>query len=402
MIINLKKYFPILILIIVGYCPFIGESFKLKFSTLPIFFYLLAIIIILNYKKIINSNFLSYFDYLLLFYIGTISIFGLIYNKTYLALIDIMPFVIFYMGNAVGYCFSRKINIQQWFIILAFLIVLIFFKILLIESAQFELRWDGSTFFSAAMGPEIMYFHRVIMKGEMPFLLIPVLTITTILLDEKLSSVCSKNLLILIFLISIFCILSNYTRSLMLATFISIFVNFCFKKIKMMKFSISISVILITLILFIYYQDIYKYIRTIIGINYRINEAIAAVKAVNRDFYYGLLPGAEFAYIGSDIGPNKLDNYVHFLPIWLYLKGGIVLVILFYTNLIDKILKIINILNIKNSSEEILIISILIGLFFLDIMTNQFATISGAFYLGFFSTFKIIRSDVNVNVVKFK
>lgn len=139
------------------------------------------------------------------------------------------------------------------------------------------------------------------------------------------------------------------------------------------------------LIIFLSLSYLYDLKDQIIGVGYRLKEAEAVTSAVGDSIFWGLLPGAGYTYLGSDLDITLKDNYVHFLPFWLYLKGGIIFVALFYFFLIKVLLMKLSYFknNVKNISSIFINIGFFLGLISTDFMTNQFASIAGSFFLGF-------------------
>jgi hypothetical protein len=87
-------------------------------------------------------------------------------------------------------------------------------------------------------------------------------------------------------------------------------------------------------------------------------------------------------------GPASVGNYVHSQPFWLYLKGGLILLTLFYGFIVLVLVKKYQAWTLSPQKQSIFISSlIVIGLCSMDVLTNQFPTLAGSFYLGFWIAF---------------
>ena len=113
---------------------------------------------------------------------------------------------------------------------------------------------------------------------------------------------------------------------------------------------------------------------------FKMAEYLNVIFCVNERWLSGLGMGALcFSPVNQNLG-----NYVHSQLFWLYLKGGLSLVILFYGFIAYTLYKSIQCFKYCPQQIGVKICSaVVIALCTLDVLTNQFPTLSGAFYLGF-------------------
>ena len=379
-----------LLLLLLGWCPVLGESYRLGFLPIAAFVFLTLVcsIAYFYYLPPFIQNIFRIRAPLItmgIFFLA-LSWMGYEKNSLYWILLDLMPFYFLIMGLFLGFVYADYINIKSLFLIVLVFMSAMVLKKIFILFGNIPVNWNGFSLFSATKGGDLTYgIPRIILKGETPFLVFAFFTNLAYFYQFKVGTWLKIFALTLLLLM----IFTNRTKSLMLGIFISLmfcYLYFIFFKIKI-KTEKKIIFIFSSLVLLAFFSINYanSLQNQIIGIGYRVQEAIAVVKAVGDSIFTGLLPGAGYTYLESDVGIGIQDNYVHFLPFWLFLKGGIILVILFYYLLIKILtlkLSILNIYGMKMSSIY-MIFGIFLGLIFTDIMTNQFTSISGSFFLGF-------------------
>jgi hypothetical protein len=116
------------------------------------------------------------------------------------------------------------------------------------------------------------------------------------------------------------------------------------------------------------------------SVTLKMAEYLEVISCVNNHWLLGLGMGSTCFSPAT----QALGNYVHSQPFWLYLKGGLILIILFYGFIVYLLYKGIQFLRFYPLDFEVTIcLAVVIALCMLDILTNQFPTLSGSFYLGF-------------------
>jgi len=112
----------------------------------------------------------------------------------------------------------------------------------------------------------------------------------------------------------------------------------------------------------------------------KMAEYLDVIHCVNDHWLNGLGMGA----VCFSPATQNLGNYVHSQPFALYLKGGLMLVVFFYGYIAYALFRSIQ--YFKYHPQEIhakICSAVVVALCTLDILTNQFQTLSGSFYLGF-------------------
>jgi len=419
---QIKNYSPqILALIFLGYAPLLGESFR--FYVLPFsgFIVIAAIFTLWHWREftelILKKDAIIYGWMLIIGYCIINTFLITEKNPTYFTYLDLGAFFVALFGMFFGRVLSNRISIHQLVIVLLIILVLLFTKMTYALLGEVELIPGGGTIFSgsASYGD----FPRIVFTGSNPFLVTAVILLIGIIGFKNISTmplwIKIISFLLLINLIAIAGVRSIYFAVLP-CIIILLVVNFCKNKSKQKIYLFALIILLYSSYAFIgsrgqssisqFEPSIEKYsignakivdenslkkiidianevkIRSII---LKIIEYSDVVNSVSDHKWTGLGMGSTYANIALE----NMSHYVHSQPFWLYLKGGFLLVSLFYIFVIFVLLQKYQVW-IENSKniQNLFIVMVLIGLCNIDILTNQFPTIAGAFYFGFFVVFK--------------
>jgi hypothetical protein len=382
------------LLFLIAFCPLLGESYRLPNLPLATFIFVVSIYCIANIGRcrVFLKDFSSlryYLASLVVFLLG-ISVIALKTNSKYWILIVLVPFYFFCTGLYLGWAYSELVNIKALFHIFLTIMLIVAIKKIAIIYFQIQPTWDGLSFFSGIKSDLLYGIPRIILKGETPFL-VAAFFVNAAYLYKNAEFTWIKLVSIILFILLI---MTNRTRSLCIGICISFVICiYCSVQLKYIRSFRSISMLLIFIFLivllglFVLPPGVQH---QVIGIGYRVNEMMSVFKAVDGSIIFGLLPGAGYYYAGSDVGIGVQDNYVHFLPVWLYLKGGLVFLMLFYIFMIKIVGHKIKFIDeyALSLSPILVVLGIFLGLIFTDVMTNQFASISGSFFLGFFGLYR--------------
>ncbi|MBU3568165.1 hypothetical protein [Polynucleobacter alcilacus] len=418
----LKRFSPqILTLIFLGYAPFFGESFRLYFKN-PSGFILLAIILALMYWRqfknfIFEKNATQFWWLLITLYCVLITLPHFGQYSAYYIYLDLGIFCTLFFGIFFGKKIASKLTLKELVVVMTIILVLFSGKIIWMWLNQTPALNEGYGFFIGFASYSSL--PKIILRGQNPFLIAMFILVTGILLLRKNNALEIIGLT-LIFLLTMGMIVISGVRSIYFGIIPScIFLVLQVPKVyfkKVAYVTILLGTFFFTLHLFIgrdkiptnpadsfivyHGMDILadngwgflngdlidrmasNYIPALNSrsVALKMAEYLEVIACVNDNWLSGLGSGA----LCFSPATQNFGNYVHSQPLWLYLKGGLILVILFYSLIIYTIFKIIQLF--RDHPEEIGLrigSAIIIALCILDILTNQFPTLAGSFYLGF-------------------
>lgn len=415
-----SKFSPqILTLIFLGYAPFFGESFRLYFKN-PSGFILLASILALVYWRqfknfIFEKNITQFWWLLIIFYcvlITTLPHLGK--YSLYVLYLDLGTFFVMLFGIFFGKKIASQVSMKQLFAIMTLILILLAIKLLWMYFHETPALNDGLGFFIGSASYDGI--PKIILRGENPFITsMFILTLGLLLLPRN--NAATTIGLALSFLLTMALIVIAGVRSIYFGIIPGcIFLGF-FLPQKNLKKNIFIGILL-----GIFFFSLYLFIgrdamlqnpadsfqaypgMSILGekswwfinesavdklasdqipllnsmsIVIRLAEYLDVVNCVNDHWPTGLGMGA----LCFNPATQNLGSYIHSQPFWLYLKGGFILVILFYSFMVYVIYR-----DFKYRTQDdgyIICSAALIALCSLDFLTNQFPTLSGSFFLGF-------------------
>ena len=431
----LKKYKPqILAFIFLGYAPFFGDSFRFYFLPISGFIVFAFLFTLLNLKEfrkfLFEKNSPQFWWVLIIFYcILNISIqWGR--ASVYSTYLDLGSCFVMLFGLFFGKYLSSRIGLDKLFATLVFILLLLFGKTLIVLLYKIPVLIDGFGFLigSANFGS---FPPRIILRGENPFLISIFLLTIGYGVSQKNSP--TKNMFIwLILVMATVLIFISGWRSIYVAvsfgTIILIILNI--KEISPRK-CIGIALVLILFLASFYLiadRDILdaklseNYLQSLLStgvlnststqtlnsnlleiftnqkllLNFqsyvlKITEYGHVINLVGGSWLFGLGMGVPYLSPGLDIDPG---SYVHSQFFWLYLKGGLVLISLFYAFIAYCGLKKYEYLASRPYNQSIILSFVItISLCLMDLLTNQFPTLAGAFYLGFWITYMTNQSS---------
>lgn len=116
----------------------------------------------------------------------------------------------------------------------------------------------------------------------------------------------------------------------------------------------------------------------------KIGEYVQIVDLVGDHYLTGLGMGSN--YFSPE--PAAIGNYLHSQPFWLYLKGGLIFLGLFYGFIALVLIKKYQAQASNPQNQGIVLGSLIfIALCAMDALTNQFPSLAGSFYLGFWALY---------------
>lgn len=431
----LKKYkSQALAFVFLGYAPFLGESFRFYFLPISGFIVFAFLFTLLNLKEfkqfLLEKNSPQFWWMLIILYclLNTSIQWGK--GAPYLVYLDLGSCFVMLFGLFFGKYLSYRISLDKLFATLVFILLLLFGKTLIILLYKIPVLFDGFGFLigSANFGS---IPPRIILRGENPFLISIFLLAIGYGVLQKNSLI--KNIFIgLILVVATVLILISGWRSIYVAVSfgVIILITLSIKKISPRK-GIGIALVLIIFLASFYLianrdtlnvklsenylQSLLSTIRlnssstSTLNINFtevftnpklalnsqsyalKIAEYVHVINLVGGGWLFGLGMGVPYISPGLDIGSG---SYVHSHFFWLYLKGGVVLVSLFYAFIAYCGLKKYQYFASQPYNQSI-ILSLVITISFcvMDLLTNQFPTLAGAFYLGFWITYMTNQSS---------
>jgi len=389
--------------LVMAICPIIGESFR-GFSLPAPLFVIIAIFcgafyIGKFYQFFIENKFFCAIFLMTCLYCA-VSIF-LFKNRPYWILIDLLPIALVGLGFYLGVIFSKFITTKFFLKCIGFICLVLAIKALLVLVFQIPLVWDGSSFFSGVVDPGGNGNTRVILKGSSIFLCITFFISLYWIIGGKRDLMFS---LIGWFILTACCLLLllNGTRSILLGILAGLILatGFSRKEKKSFYFLVFLSIVIGVVILNLRSNEVdgsYPAISAIssieaaksVGVSYRLMEAQRIIDGVGGNYLFGNGIGSSFFFPQVGVGSEVEMNYAHSLPLWLYLKGGLFFLVLFYSLCASFLIRRYRyIAHIdRNDGMAIYFLAILASIIVVDIFTNQFATISGSFYLGLIGGF---------------
>ena len=419
---TLGRFSPqILALFFLGYAPFFGESFRLYFKN-PSGFILLALFLTLVYWRqfknfIFEKNTTQFWWLVIIIYCIVDTIPHLSQYSLYDIYLDLGAFFVMLFGLFFGKKIASKVSLMQLVVIVILILILFSGKILWMWLHKTPALNDGLGFFigTASYGP----LPKIILRGQNPFLIGAMVMIVGVLLLRKNTAVVSIGLT-LTFLLTTALIIIGGVRSMYFGIIPScIFLGFLVSKTNLKKYAyvgILLGTFFISLYLFVGRDalspnptDSLKafpgmdilvnngwwffnnglvdkmasgYIPALnsMSVALKMSEYLEVIGCVNDHWLTGLGMGA----LCFSPATQNLGNYVHSQPFALYLKGGLILVVLFYGFIACTLFRSIQYFKYHPQESSVKICSaVVIALCTLDVLTNQFQTLSGSFYLGF-------------------
>ncbi len=416
---KLRRFSPqILTLIFLGYAPFFGESFRLYFKNTSGFI-LLAILLTLVYWRqfknfILEKNTTQFWWLLITLYCVLNTLPHLGNYSLYDIYLDLGAFFVMLFGLFFGKKIASKVSLMQLVAIVTIILIMFAGKILWMWLHKIPALNDGLGFFigSASYG----LLPKIILRGQNPFLISALMLIIGVLLVRKNTSSTTIGLT-LTFLLALALIVIGGVRSIYFGIIPScIFLGFFLSKKNLKQYAyagILLSSFFISLYLFVGRDALspnpidtlnafpvlknsgwgllssglvdslasgHIPVLNSVSVALKMAEYVEVMRCVNDDWLTGLGMGA----LCLSNGTQNLGNYVHSQPFSLYLKGGLILIVLFYSFMAYAIYRGIQYYTCHREEIGVKIcLAIVIALCTLDMLTNQFPTLSGAFYLGF-------------------
>ena len=398
-------------LIFLGYCPFLGESFRFYFLPFSGFILLGAIFVLMNLKEfkvfLLQRDLLTWGVILMIFYLMINSAFHWGKHPKYWMYLDLGPFFVMLFGLFFGRYLSSRINYIELEKVMLVILLLLFLKVIFMLTLAFPIVPDGSGFLSGYMAITSTGFYRIIPKSSDSFL-VSICCMSLVIVIFNPSVISKARFLPLGFLL-LFILLLNGTRSLYLALLVVIIslmfaARSSFKKIIYLSIFLAIDILAICFIRSdpivigavdlgfggvspgvsqLTQQNLPIFLNSI-TVGYRLVEILDVIYKVGGHWLCGLGAGAAYYTPGMNLGAVVEGAYVHSLPFWLYLKGGVILVSLFYGVVSLGLIKLyIQYLYHPSNNFILICFSVLIGLCILDVFSNQFSALAGSFYLGF-------------------
>jgi hypothetical protein len=418
----LRRFSPqILTLIFLGYAPFFGESFRLYFQNLSGFI-LLAVLLTLVYWRqfknfILEKNSTQFWWLLIILYCVLVTLPHLSQYSLYDIYLDLGAFFVMLFGLFFGKKIASKVSLMQLVAISTFILILFSGKVLWMWLHKIPALNDGLGFFigTASYGA----LPRIILRGQNPFLIGTLVMVFGVLLLRKNTIVVSIGLT-LVFILNAVLIVIGGVRSIYFGIIPScLFFALFLSKANLKKYffvGVLLTTFFISLNLFIGRDALSPNpadsLRTYPGVDILMNngwwffnggivdkmasgqiplfnsvsvtlkmaEYLDVIRCVNNHWVSGLGMGA----LCFSPATQNLGNYVHSQPFALYLKGGLILVVAFYAFMACTLFRSIQYFKYCPQESGAKICSaVVIALCTLDILTNQFQTLSGSFYLGF-------------------
>lgn len=332
--------------------------------------------------------------------------------------LDLGTFFVMLFGIFFGKKIASKVSLMQLMIMVILILILLSGKILWMWLYKIPALNEGPGFFIGIAlygGP----LPKIILRGQNPFLIGTLVMIIGVLLLRKNTAIESIGLTLAFILTTILIVIGG-VRSIYFGIIPScIFLGFLLSKASLKKYSfvgILLAIFFISLYLFIgrdaLSQNPADSLRAFPGMDILANngwwffnigivdkmasgqipllnsmsvalkmaEYLDVIRCVNNNWLTGLGMGA----VCFSPATQNLGNYVHSQPFALYLKGGLILVALFYGFIAHNLFRGIQYFKDHPQENGVKICSaVVIALCTLDILTNQFQTLSGSFYLGF-------------------
>ena len=419
---TLRRFSPqILTLIFLGYAPFFGESFRLYFKN-PSGFILLAVLLTLVYWRqfktfILEKNTTQFWWLLITLYCVLNTLPHLGEYSFYDIYLDLGAFYVMLFGLFFGKKIASKVSLMQLVVIITLILIMFSGKILWMWLHKTPVFNDGPGFFIgiASYGS----LPKIILRGQNPFLIGALVMIVGVLLLRKNTTIVSFGLTLIFILTSVLIVIGG-VRSIYFGIIPScVFLGLFLSKASLKKYSfvgILLGIFFISLYLFVGRDALTPNLTdslsafpgmdilanngwwffngaivdkmasgqipllNSISVALKMAEYLDVIRCVNDHWLSGLGMGA----LCFSPATQNLGNYVHSQPFALYLKGGLILVVLFYGFIACTLFR--GIQYFKYHPQEIsakIGSAVVIALCALDILTNQFQTLSGSFYLGF-------------------
>jgi len=432
-----KQYIPwMLTIIFLGYAPFLGESFRIYFQNFSGFISLAILLAILYWHRfqhfILEKNSIqSWWVFIMLYCIViTLPHFGK--YSLYEIYLDLGVFFVMLFGFFFGNKIASKICLVQLIFVMTFILILLSGKILWMWLNHVPGLPDGIGFFigSVSYGP----IPKIVLRGEIPFLTSILVLLIGVLLLRKNTAGETIGLTLVFLLITLAIIISG-VRSIYFAILPSCIFLGCFLSKKGLRTSAYVGILLgiffISLHLFVGRDalspnpaDTLKaapgmeilasngwgflsagviqkmasgHIPALnsMSVALKMAEYLEVIRCVNNHWPIGLGMGATCFSPAT----QSLGNYVHSQPFWLFLKGGLLLIILFYSLIGHILFKGIRFLRAHPQNFELIInLAVLIALCMIDVLTNQFPTLAGSFYLGFWLGLSDAKTRESVSI----
>jgi len=426
----LKKYKPqLLVLIFLGYAPFLGESFRFYFlpiSGFIIFAFLFTLFNLREFKQfLLERNSPQFWWILIILYCLVVTLWNWGQHPSYATYLDLGSCFAMLFGLFFGSYLSIRITFEQLLLIFRMILALLFLKTLYIMVYQVIIPADGTGFFVGGGQGGFSVFPRIIFRGENPFLIsIFLLEAGSFALNKHkpfqilvaaVSLLATGALIALtgwrsiyfalvpsILLLLIFCAIKK--RALNKVIWIGLLFTLFFASITwfngrdaltiqsmsawtqtagMEKINTSNIPLLNNDILLQITRNQFPLLNSL-SVALKIGEYLQIIHLVGDRYLTGLGMGATY----YSPGPAAIGNYVHSQPFWLYLKGGLILLILFYSFIVWVLVKKYQAWKADPQNQSILVSAlILIALCVMDALTNQYPTLAGSFYLGFWTIF---------------
>jgi hypothetical protein len=426
--------------ILLGYAPFLGESFR--FYVLPFSgFILVAVIFTLAHLKQFK-NFILEKNAILYIWLAITSycLIGVLWHwgqyPWYQVYLDLGPFLVMVFGLFFASYLSTRITFEQLLFVFGIILALLFLKTTYIIAYQVAIPGDGTGFFIGGGGGIGGGFPRIILRGENPFLMsMFVMLASSLALNKHLLSKTIGLVLSLVITSSLIA-LSGW-RSIYFALapiMLALLVICAFKKRALNKVILlgTVFTLFCLSVTFLMGRDsataegmvamtqaagmeliarssaplLNAQTLSIMGSNQipllnsqsvalKIGEYVQITNLVADHYLVGL--GVGFNYL-SPGRPEAIGNYVHSQPFWLYLKGGLILLTLFYGFIVCALVKKYQAWLADSQNQSILVSTlILISLCSMDALTNQFPTLAGSFYLGFWAIWMQKSTQIPAN-----
>jgi hypothetical protein len=333
-------------------------------------------------------------------------------HRLYWVYLDLGPFFVMMFGLFLGRYLALKIDINLLTRAMILILLLLCLKTFFIWLLSIQLLADGPGFFIGAFGSVPGYLPRILLRGENPFLISISLLLATICIVCNLSRF-KAVVLTFGFLISLGLIVLTGARSLAIAVLMGVLIIGLLSQQRSLKkwiyLIVPISLIFSAMIftkrdmlqkntvdvaLATSSVGVEQLIRIGIptfnsqSVGLRFVENFDVMAKVGSHWLVGIGFGSSYYTPGMDLPIAMEGNYVHSQLFWLYLKGGLLLAIFFYGFVSYFLLRLYRKLNPPPSNAAIMSGAVIvIALCVMDLMSNQFATLAGSFYLGFWLSY---------------
>lgn len=437
---RLKPYDPqILAFIFLGYAPFLGESFR--FYVLPCSgFILLGLFFTLwhlsEFKQFFREKSPIVYAWLLIMLyciINTIMHWG--QYPLYGTYLDLGPIFVMLFGLFLASYLSTRISLGQLLAVLIIILALLFCKTMYALIFKVAIPADGVGFFIGGAGYGV--WPRIILRGENPFLISIFMFILGLLVLRKKSLLNNLGLMLVLITTTVIIALSGW-RSIYFALFISsvLLVILACLIAPMSKKSLN-KLLLLGIFITLLFSSVFLLVgrdannpaivssltsspgmeglanNEIPILNSAVVQKMSSNQIPLLNSQSVVLKMAEYLDVIEQVsdhglvglgmgssyfspGPASVGNYVHSQLFWLYFKGGLILVALFYGFMLLVLVSKFRhwLMNpddlatpdLQKKTQNLGIILsalIVIALGTMDALTNQFPTLAGSFYLGF-------------------